>query len=383
MKDFITKLKKVKNYPIIVLFFTFIIIFTVIDVITPDKKISEFENKFLQMKPKFTLNSFYYNEYVPKYEKYINEQFILRNKWIDLKSRCEYYIGKTENNGIVYGKDNYMFDKVHTINNKQLEKNIESIKKFIEKYKDENIKFALIPNSFEVLSEKLPYGLNLFNQSELINNVYNIYSKYENVENLNIVDLLNSHDDEYIYYKTDHHWTTLGAYYAYVEYMKSVDKPYVDISKLNAHDVEGFLGTYFSKALKFNSDFDKITYYDVNIDKMTFSGKEYTDIYEYDKFKERDKYAAFLYGNRDLTVITNKDSVNKEDKSRVLIVKDSFGNSFVPYLTHSYDEVYVLDLRSNSQKVSEIMEMYEFDDILIMYSVNNFIDDINIIRSTY
>ena len=116
---------------------------------------------------------------------------------------------------------------------------------------------------------------------------------------------------------------------------------------------------------------------------MTFAGKEYADIYEYDKFEVRDKYAAFLYGNNDLTVITNKDSVNKENKSRVLIIKDSFGNSFVPYLTYSYDEVYVLDLRSNSQKVSEIMEMYDFDDILVMYSVNNFIEDINLIRATY
>lgn len=383
MKDFITKLKKVKNYPIIVMFFSFIFIFTAIDMIIPDKSFSEFENKVLQTKPKFTLNSFYYNEYVPKYEKYINEQFVLRNKWIDLKSRAEFYLGKTENNGIVYGKDNYMFDKVQTINEKQFEKNFQNLKKFIEKYNDENIKFALIPNSYEILKEKLPFGLELFNQSNLINQVYGEYSKYENVEVLNFVDLLNSHKDEYIYYKTDHHWTTLGAYYAYVEYMKSVGKPYVDINELESHEVEGFLGTYFSKAKKFNSELDKITYYDVNIDKMTFADKEYNDIYDYDKFEVRDKYAAFLYGNNDLTVITNKDSIDKEDKSRVLIIKDSFGNSFVPFLTYSYDEVYVLDLRANSQKVSEIMEKYEFDDVLVMYSVNNFIDDINIIKTIY
>ena len=383
MKKFIEQLKKVKNYPIIVMFFSFIFLLTAIDIITPDKSFSDLENKYLQTKPKFTLNSFFYNEYVPKYEKYINEQFVFRNKWIDLKSRAEYYIGKTENNGIVYGKDNYMFDKVQTIDEKQLKKNIESIKKFIEKYNDENIKFALIPNSFEVLSEKLPYGLKLYSQSDLINDVYEAYSNYDNVEALDIIDLLNSHDEEYIYYKTDHHWTTLGAYYAYVEYMKSVDKPYVDINDLEPNEVDGFLGTYFSKAKKFNSEFDRITYYDVDIEKMTFGGNEYTDVYNYEKFDTRDKYAAFLYGNNDLTIITNKDAANKENKSRVLVIKDSFGNSFVPFLTYSYDEVYVLDLRSNSQKVSEIMAMHDFDDILIMYSVNNFIDDINIIRTTY
>ena len=299
MKEFMTKFKKIKDYPIIVMFFSFIFILTIIDIILPDKSFSDFENKYLQTKPKFTLNSFFYNEYVPKYEKYINEQFVLRNKWIDLKSRVEYYIGKTENNGIVYGKDNYMFDKVQTINEKQLEKNFLSIKKFIEKYHNESIKFALIPSSYEILNEKLPYGLKLFDQSIIINKLYDEYSKYDNVKVLDFLNLLNSYDNEYIYYKTDHHWTTLGAYYAYVEYMKSVGKPYIDINELNAHEVEGFLGTYFSKAKKFNTELDKITYYDVNIDKMTFSGKEYSDIYDYEKFEVRDKYASFLYGNKD------------------------------------------------------------------------------------
>ncbi len=383
MKDFIIKLKKLKNYPLILMFFTFIFAFTAIDIITPDKSFSEFENKYLQARPKFTLNSFYYNEYVPKYEKYINEQFVLRNKWIDLKSRVEYYMGKTENNSIIYGKDNYMFDKVQFINQKQLEKNIENIKKFVEMYQDENIRFALVPNSYEVLKEKLPYGLKLFNQSKMIDDVYSNFSKHKNIEFLNFVDLLSSHKNEYIYYKTDHHWTNLGAYYAYVEYMQNLGKEYVNINNLNAHEVEDFLGTYFSKAKKFNAESDKITYYDANVEKMSFGDKEYTDIYDYDKFDTRDKYAAFLYGNNDLTVISSKDSENKQDKSRILVIKDSFGNSFVPYLTYSYDEVYVLDLRSNSQKVSEIMQNYDFDDILIMYSANNFIDDINIIKLTY
>mgnify|MGYP001063298536 FL=1 len=217
----------------------------------------------------------------------------------------------------------------------------------------------------------------------MINSVYAKLSESKNVEVLNFVNALSSHNNEYIYYKTDHHWTNLGSYYAYVEFMKTVGKDYVDINKLEAHEVEGFLGTYFSKAKKFNSDFDKITYYDVNVGKMSIADKEYSDIYDYGKFKTRDKYSALLYGNNDLTIITNKDSANKQNKSKILIFKDSFGNSFIPYLTYSYDEVYVLDLRFNSQKVSEIMEKYDFDDILIMYSANNFIDDVNIMKLGY
>lgn len=383
MNNFIIKIKKLKNYPILVLFFAFILILSTIDIMMPDKEFSEFENKYLQKSPKFTIDSFYQNEYVPKYERYINEQFIMRNKWIDLKSRVEFFMGKTENNGIIYGKDNYLFDKIQKINEKQLDKNVVNVKNFLEKYKDKNFKFVLAPNSYEVLKDKLPYGLKLFSQKDMINKVNAKLSENKNVEILDFLDTLSSHKDEYIYYKTDHHWTSLGAYYAYVEFMKSVNKDYVDINELKAHEVESFLGTYFSKAKKFNSDYDKITYYDVNVDKMTFATKEYTDIYDYEKFETRDKYAAFLYGNNDLTIITRKDSVNKENRSRILIIKDSFGNSFVPYLTYSYDEVYVLDLRFNSQKMSEIMETYDFDDILIMYSANNFIDDVNVMKLGY
>ncbi len=383
MNDFIIKLKKLKNYPILVIFFVFILIYSAMDILTPDIEFSEFENKYLQQKPKLTIDTLFNNEYTPKYEKYINEQFLLRNKWIDIKSRIEFYLGKTENNGIVYGKENYMFDKVQTINKEQLNRNIENIKKFIEKYNNVNITFAIVPNSYEILKEKLPYGLKLFNQGEMIYDVYNKLSVQSNVKVVDFIDALSSHKDEYIYYKTDHHWTSLGAYYSYVELMKSLNKEYVKLEDLSSNEVEWFLGTYFSKAKKFNSDYDKIIYYDINIEKMKIADKEYSDIYDYKKFKTRDKYAAFLYGNNDLTIITNKASVDKENKSRILVFKDSFGNSFVPYLTYSYDEVYVLDLRFNSNKVSEIMGKYEFDDILIMYSANNFIEDINIVKIGY
>ncbi|QSX07078.1 hypothetical protein JYG23_06755 [Sedimentibacter sp. zth1] len=385
MKNYFNKIKKLKNYPLLLLFFTFILSFTIIDIISPDKEFSDLENKFLQMTPEFSYDKFVKNEYVPKYERYINEQFLFRNKWINLKSRSEFYLGKTENNGIVYGKDGYLLDKTQNINEKQLKRNIESIKKFIEMYSDANIKFALIPNSYEVLKEKLPLGLKLYNQAGLIENVYNEYSTYDNVTTLDFLSLMNEHENEYIYYKTDHHWTTLGAYYAYIDFMKSVDKQYVDVDDLKTNEVEFFLGTYYSKAKKFNAQFDDITYYDVEIANMLIGDKEYKDIYDYEKFNVRDKYAAFIYGNNDLTVIKNKGSLNKSEdkKTKVLIIKDSFGNSFVPYLTYNYDEVYVLDLRSNSKKVSEIMETCDFDDVLIMYSVNNFIDDVNLIRATY
>lgn len=377
------KLKSLKQYPLLVIFFVFIYGLTAIDLVTPSKSFSDLENRYLQTMPEFTVNSFVKNEYVPKYEKYINDQFVGRNKWIDIKSRAEFYLGKTENNGIVYGKDGYLFDKIQTINTKQLEKNIKSIQKFMETYSDENIKFMLIPSSFEVLKDKVPTGLNLVNQEKIIDDIYSFYSENKNVENINLLETLSPHKDEYIYYMTDHHWTTLGAYYAYEELMKSMGKDYAFLEDLKLNDVKNFYGTYFSKAKKFNQKYDDINYFDPEIESMSIGDKTYDSLYEYEKFDERDKYAAFLYGNNDLTIIKNKSDKKEDEKSRILVIKDSFGNSFVPYLTESYDEIYVLDLRSNSVPVSQIMQQYEFDDILILYSLVNFTNDVNIIRATY
>ncbi len=384
MKNFIKKLKKIKNYPLLVSFFGFIFIFTIVDIIMPDKTFSELENKYLQLKPEFDFAEFVDNEFVPEYEQYVNEQFVLRDSWIDLKSRTEYYLGKVENNGIVYGDDGYMFDKIQTIDEERANKNLNNIETFIKTYSDANIKFALIPNSFEVLEEKLPIGLELYDQKSFIEDAYERYSIYDNVETLDLLETFNSYQDEYIYYKTDHHWTTLGAYYAYCEFIESIGEQPTQIDDLDFVDVESFYGTYFSKAKKHNASYDTIKYLSTEIDSMTFSDKEYTDLYDYEKFEIRDKYAAFLYGNNDLTVIKSSNAAeNEEENSKVLLIKDSFGNSFAPYLTLNYDEVYVLDLRSNTMKVSEIMETYSFDDVLIMYSVENFINDVNIVRATY
>lgn len=102
-------------------------------------------------------------------------------------------------------------------------------------------------------------------------------------------------------------------------------------------------------------------------------------IYNYEKFESKDKYAAFLHGNNDITIIKNKNS-DKNNVRRMMIVKDSFGNSFVPFLTNNYDEIYVVDLRANTENVSKIIESIKFDNILILYSVGNFVKDNNFIK---
>lgn len=384
MEKFKQKIKKIKEYPLIIVFFSIIFILSILDITTPQNKYSNIENRFLQERPEFSFINFIKNKFVPKYEQYINDQFIFRDRWISTKSRMEHYFGKIENNNIVYGLDGYMFDKVQSIDENQLENNIISLNKFCKEYSDLNITIGLIPNSYEVLKDKLPWGLKLYNQTKLIDRVYKNVLK-NSVNTIDVLDVLNHNKDKYIYYKTDHHWTTLGAYYAYSEYVNNICENPIDIDKLKRHEINNFLGTYFSKSKKYDTNLDVISYYDINIDGIYIKDKKYESMYDVEKFKQRDKYGAFIRGNNDLTIIKSKNTGNMDINStkKILLIKDSFGNSFAPFLTSNYDEVYIVDLRYNSKRLNEIIKEIKFDNILILYSVNNFINDVNFCKINF
>lgn len=368
-----------KKHALLITFSTLILSVSALDMIKPDKSFSELENRVLSKKPSLTTKNFFSGEFVPKYEKYINDQFAFRNTWIDLKSKAEYALGKIENNGIIYGKDHFMFEKFDTFSEDTLSKNIDSIKFFIDKYRLPTT-FALIPNSYMVLNEKLPKGSVLVDQSKYINSIYNFINQ-TSAHTLNLSKILFEHQNEYIYYRTDHHWTTYGAYLGYVSFVQSIGKSPVALDTLKSVQVKDFYGTYFSKTKLFNALSDTITYYPMDV-SVTIDDKSYDGLYDMEKWALRDKYAGFLWGNNGVTVIKSNHNLNKQEghTSRILVFKDSYANSFIPFLTYNFDEVHVIDLRSLPLKLSEYMSEHTFDEVLIMYNFKNFAEDTNIIR---
>ena len=377
-------MKKLFKYPLLVLFAVFIVGFTILDCVTPTRTHSEFESNLSQM-PKFSLQTLWNGKFTADYESYVNDQFLLRDEWITLKSYTETLFGKVENNGVIYGKDGYLFEKLTSYDEKRLNLNIEAVQKFCEKYPDLSVKFALIPNSYEVLSDKLPIASPVLDQTALIND---IYSKVSSAENIDILSALKAHNSEYIYYKTDHHWTTLGAYYAYEKLCDVLDVQKVDISTLNENTVEDFYGTYFSKAKSFTIKPDIIKYYDVNASMAIMTtdqtGKfvpetSFATLYDEGKFHTRDKYSAFTHSNNALTVITNNGEYEKE---RLLVIKDSYSNSLVPFLSTDYKEIVMVDLRYMFN-ISMVLNQYDFDDVLIMYNVSTFTGDVDVVKLKY
>ena len=381
------QLKKILKYPVVLAFFLFIFLFTAVDLVKPDREYSEFENKYLTQRPEFTLASFLNNEWTSKYETYLNDQFVLRDDWITLKSICESMLLKIENNGIAYGADDYLFEKFTTLAGDslaQFERNVGYEKTFIDTYGETvPITFTIIPNAYMILPEKLPEGLTQVDQAAYTAPIYEAVGDKAQV--VDFTGALTAHKDEYIFYRTDHHWTTLGAYCAYAAYAESLGMEPVALDSLSGIEVPDFYGTYFSKAKKFDAVADTITYYPIADAGVIIDGQEADGYYDLSKFEVRDKYAAFLRGNNGYTVIKSgvREAPEGQEPSKILVIKDSYANSFVPFLLYNFDEVHVVDLRYSAVSMKELLSTENFDQVLLMYNFMNLVTDTNLYKLGY
>lgn len=372
-------MKKLKEYPITFFLIFIIFLVTIVDIFNIDNPFSSYENRSLAMKPKFYYSDFKSGRFFKNYERYINDQFLLRNTWINIKSASEFILGKKENNNIIYGNNDYLFDKFEKIDEDNLYKNINIIKSFISSSKA-NFNIMIIPESFSIYKEYLPLGIGLIDEEQYINSINSEFDKLVNTTSINLINTFIDNKDGYIYYKTDHHWTSLGAYLAYKEFSKTNDIYPIDKNELRENRVDGFLGTYFSKSKNFNVKEDYILYYDNTNIEVNIDGKAVEGLNDNSKWSSSDKYSSFLRGNNGLTIINNK---SIQDKSKILVIKDSYANSFIQFLINNYNEVYVVDLRSFAGSFNEFYLENNFDNVLIMYSFKNLVNDINISKIKY
>ena len=413
-------MKKILQYPIAVLFALFISVFFLVDVFNSDRAFSEFENTSLAQKPAFSWSSFVDGSFGSKYVKYINEQFLGRDNWISMKAVADMGLGRIESHGVTYGDDHYLMEKLEIVEDQNypanagtnivkqtaLDRSNGMVSSFLQMY-DQPITFSLVPNSYAILEDEVPTGFPGADQQAYTQQIYRTLSEVDDqLEIVDFSDALSQHKDEYIYYRTDHHWTTLGAYYAYVAYCEQKGLTPVSLEELKENKVEDFYGTFYSKAKRPGQDSDTITWYDVPVDEFAFVANtkedpqllELGEMVEEDglqllsvdsmmderKFQTRDKYAAFMWGNSGYVKIKSSHNLDHQDgkTSRLLLFKDSYANSMIPYLTYNYDEIIVVDLRYMAKNVSELMKE-DFDDIFVMYNFSTFISDISLANLKY
>ena len=236
-------------------------------------------------------------------------------------------------------------------------------------------RFMLVPTSAYIYQDELPANAPSYDQQQLLDRA----SQLQQAENIPVHQALLDAREEYIYYRTDHHWTTKGAYLAYEAYMKAAGREDEILTQEELEAVKqetpDFYGTLYSQAGARFYEPDTITWYDFPGLTMEQPGKEPTSIYDRSYLDQKDKYSLFFGGNPPALTIRNE---NPEAHGTLLVVKDSFANSLLPYLAESYEEIYVFDPRYNRTPISEYAAQCGADEILVLYQTGNFAEDVNV-----
>ena len=228
----------------------------------------------------------------------------------------------------------------------------------------------VVPNHTEMgLPERLKTEVSSDSQAENIRQIYSFLDK--SVTPINAYNKLAQHNNEYIYFKSDHHWTGLGAYYAYSAFAETTNQPVLDLSTCTENQIAGFTGS-FSETNE-GLDTDTVSYwtfpYNVTMDVTDFNGETLTyesPYYEYAQAGS-DTYGLFIVGDNPLTVL-HSDSEYGTDK-KIAVVKESYGNSFVPYLTYNYSEVHIIDFRHFGSKLPAYCAENGIDEVLFLNGV--------------
>lgn len=363
---------------LLALFIFLLVGFSVLNLFWPKRDMSELENRKLAQFPAFSVKALLNGTWFGDLSEYVQDQVAFRDGLIDLESAFNNLVfAKTEEGGILLGKDGWMFTKLFDISDstqKQLDKNLQAVTSFASRHPGK-VTFLLAPSASVIYPEMLPAGAPMVDENAMLNDIFAQVSSTADV--IDMRPVFTQQKEQYLYYKTDHHWTTQGAYLAYEQFCQLKGLSPFDTNAYQAESVPGFYGTHYSATRRWNVQPDTITYYPLDNPMTIFdigAETEYTprtteSMINTEKFGTRDKYAAFLDGNNGYSVIEGN------GEGSILVVKDSYANCFVPFLTANYEKIGVVDLRNFSYGLDSTIESEGYDQILILYNFQTFIAD--------
>lgn len=347
-----------------VLFCVFLAGFGLLHIALPDRTFSPVENRNLRQLPEFTWSSLVDGSYTAALETYLSDQFPLRDGWIGLKTRYEYLLGKREFHGVYLCGDR-LISKVE--DDSRSEQNLDCLRTLTEKT-DIPVYLGLIPTAAEIWKDKLPEGADSFDQSAYLERARGTGAVW-----VDIAGSLAAHGDEAVFYRTDHHWTSLGAYYGYTALMEAMGEEPQPLGTAQRVS-EDFYGTLYSSSGAHWLQPDSIERYvsgeGVTVENV--SAGETHGLYVDSFLEEKDKYASFMGGNMPLYIVRNEQAAADR---KLLVVRDSYSDSLAPFLSQAFSEIHLLDLRYYRTSVAQYAEENDVDRILVCYSVDNFIKD--------
>ena len=353
----------------VIVFIGFIGIVGLLLLLLPKQVYSDDENRYLTGLPEFSFEQVKSGAWMEEFEQFVNDQFPARLEWIALKTKLDLMLGKVESNGVYITDEGYYIESFKQYEKDQLKKNVAALNRFAQQMDEQlglPVQVMLVPTAAGILREQLPlFAIDLDQRREIAE------LGTESFKLIDISDALAEQADEYIYYKTDHHWTSLGAYYGYKAW-KPDAMPLADYEEEVLS--ETFLGTLYSKVKVEPAKKDTMLSYTVpglaQQVEYNLDGVVHETFFELEFLDRKDKYSVYFNGNQSVTRI-----VGAREKKKLLIIKDSYANTFAQFATADYAEVHMVDLRSFNMPVSQYVQMMGIDEVLVLYNYKNFTED--------
>ncbi len=337
---------------------------------------SPVEKRELQTRPEISITKVLDGRFQKKYESYLRDQFPGRDHWVSFQTDMELFMGKNEIHNVYIGKNHYLLEHYteKEFDPQQISKNLQALEKFVGKAKQNaDVHVMMVPTKSWVLREKLPAFAPHYKEQKFYDALQQKLEKEDVL--ISVEPVLDAHKEEEIYYRTDHHWTTLGAWYAYEQYTKAVggDLQRAQGKKKFRCISKDFYGTTYAK-INYARQADKIEIYEP-ADKLrvvyNMGEKKTKTLYDVSFLKTADQYSVFTGGNQAVLEITG----GIKNGKTLLLIKDSFANSILPFLAEDYEKLVVVDLRQLNVRGDRLLEMFSPTDILILYNSAQFAQD--------
>lgn len=361
-----------KNVIFTVLFFAVLALFAVLTFVLPARQFSDNENRNLAQMPVLTVDSLLSGEFQSDLDAFLSDQIPGREFWIGLNTNFKKWLGKTEINGVYFADDGYYVQQFteDSYSASRTKAVFALMEQFAQKT-EAKVNIMMVPTPGIVLGSKLPANAPMYDGDAVWQSLMNA------TPGCNFIDLRLSfaESDAQLYYRTDHHWTADGAYLAYEQYCAAMGLTAKTQEELGIEKVsDSFLGTIYSKTLDSAAKPEEIRAAQ-NLPRVTvtFDGKETSDsVYAEEFLSKKDQYAYFFGGNWGKVEIETEAANGKT----LVVIKDSFANSFVPYLLGDYEKIVMLDLRYFGGSVLE--ETAGADEVLFLYEMTNLLTDTGI-----
>lgn len=353
-----------------------LLVFAAADLVKADRLFSETENRILAQRPEWSLEKVLDGSYEKEYEAYATDQFVSRDTWVMLKTRMDILLQKKLIKGVYLAQDGYLIEQhlPGDYDQMMVNKRLGQLLELTERYPGTMV--MLVPTADNILTDKLPAYAVSYDQRGLLDQVK---EKIGEEHVIDVFPILGEHREEQIYYRTDHHWTTLGAYYGYQQWTQTMDYPPRNFDPQDLETVsDSFLGTLHSR-LNLPMKADEIQIFPRTTSrrvKVVYDfARETTSYYEPSYLEGKNQYGYFLDDNHAFIEI---DTAYVAKDRELFLIKDSYANSLIPILAPHYEKIYVLDLRYYNGSLFSLMEQYVTSDkvdVLVVYNCIHFMEN--------